>query len=81
MLIDATGAQIYKNVYGWGYHQYYSEDPIYTVLDEDDRWYLVRHHSLNNGVTGLFKKCDVRPYNKKENNNNIKNITVNIFIG
>lgn len=77
MLIDATDAPIYRHIYGEGYHQYFSDDPIYIVLDENREWYRVRHHSLANGITGLFKKCDVKPYSMNKRNNNV---TVNIFV-
>ena len=46
-------------------HQYFDEDPIYTVLKEskDKNWIQVRHHSLSKGITGWFKKSDVTALN------------------
>lgn len=42
--------------------QYFSKDPIYTVLKIDGNWVQVRHHSWNKGITGWFKKGDVKAY-------------------
>lgn len=43
-------------------NQYYSKDPIYVVLKEKDGYLQVRHHSLKSGITGWFKKSDVKAY-------------------
>ena len=39
---------------------------------------MVRHHSLSNGITGFFKKKDVKPY-KYGGNGNV-NVYINIYI-
>ena len=63
--INAGSALIYADSYGAGAGtQYYSSDPIYTVLQEKNGYVLVRHHSLTSGSTGWFKKSDVRGYAK-----------------
>ena len=61
--INAKGAKIYdykgdKS----GERQYFRKDPIYKVLKIDGNWIKVRHHKLKNGVTGWFKKSDVKAY-------------------
>lgn len=62
-LIIATGAEIYKDIYGGkGYHQYFDSDPVYVVLKDYGDYYMVRHHSLAEGITGFFKKSDVHLY-------------------
>lgn len=61
--INAEGAKIYSYAGDTnGYNQSFSDDPVYTVLDEQDGYLKVRHHSLSNGVTGWFKKSDVKAY-------------------
>lgn len=61
--INAGGATIYADSYGGGGgRQYYGNDPIYTVLDEQRGFLLVRHHSLSSGYTGWFRKSDVSAY-------------------
>lgn len=45
-----------------GNTQYYKKDPIYTVLAEEKGYVKVRHHSLSQGVTGWFKKTDIKAY-------------------
>lgn len=62
--IDASGAKIYSYAGGSGYNQYYSNDPVYTVLAENGDWIQVRHHKLSSGVTGWFKKGTVKAYAK-----------------
>lgn len=61
--INAKGAKIYsyagdKN----GLNQYFASDPIYTVLAEQSGYLKVRYHKLSSGVTGWFKKSDVKAY-------------------
>lgn len=66
-VIIARDAPIYKDTYGSkGYYQYFHNDPMYIVLKDCNNYYMVRHHSLNEGVTGFFRKCDVEPYCFKE---------------
>ena len=58
--ICAGDVNIYADVYsGFGKTQYFSNDPIYTILKEQNGYYMVRHHSLTEGITGWFKKSDV----------------------
>ena len=47
-----------------GERQYYRRDPVYVVLDEQGGWVKVRHHKLKSGVTGWFKKSDIKAYKK-----------------
>lgn len=61
--INAKGAKIYdykgdKS----GERQYFRKDPIYKVLKIDGSWLQVRHHKLKSGITGWFKKGDVKAY-------------------
>ena len=61
--INAKGAKIYATSDGGpGLEQYYGNDPIYTVLDVGNQYVKVRHHSLSSGVSGFFKKTDVKAY-------------------
>lgn len=61
--INAKGAKIYSDSYGGGkQNQYFASDPIYTVLGENNGYWKVRHHKLSSGVTGWFKKGDVKSY-------------------
>lgn len=63
--INAGSAKIYDYVGDLsGNKQYYSADPIYKVLAIDGNWVQVRHKSLKSGVTGWFKKSDVKAYAK-----------------
>ena len=61
--INAGSALIYE----WagdttGERQYFRNDPIYTVLKTQGDWVQVRHHKLSKGITGWFKKSDVKAY-------------------
>lgn len=68
MLIDAKDAPIYADIYNGGRKvQYFKDDPIYIVLEQRGQWYMVRHHSLADGITGWFKVSDVQPYNPYRN--------------
>lgn len=61
--INAKGAKIYDYAGdNSGENQYFSKDPIYTVLGESNGYLKVRHHKLSSGVTGWFKKSDVKAY-------------------
>lgn len=61
--INAGSSKIYSDSYGGGkQNQYYSKDPIYTVLGENNGYWKVRYHKLSSGVTGWFKKGDVKAY-------------------
>ena len=59
-----SSALIYGSAYNEnsGVHQYFADDPIYTVLDEINGYLKVRWHKAKNGVTGFFKKKDVKGY-------------------
>lgn len=61
--INAAGAQIYDYAGDTsGERQLYRNDPIYTVLSEKNGYLKVRYHKLSSGVTGWFKKSDVKAY-------------------
>lgn len=61
--INAKGAKIYDYAGDTsGERQYFGSDPIYKVLDEKNGYLKVRHHKLSSGVTGWFKKSDVKAY-------------------
>ena len=62
--INASGAKIYSSIGSKGQNQYYSKDPVYVVLEEKSGYLKVRHHSAKSGVTGWFKKSDVKAYAK-----------------
>lgn len=56
-------AVIYADSYGGGGgSQYYRNDPIYTILDENNGYYLTRYHGVSGGYTGWFRKKDLTPY-------------------
>lgn len=58
-----SNSLIYADSYGGGgAHQYYANDPIYTVLDENNGYYLTRYHKLGSGYTGWFRKQDLTAY-------------------
>jgi hypothetical protein len=61
--INAKGAKIYDYAGDKsGESQYYGKDPIYKVLKTDGNWLQVRYHKLSKGITGWFKKGDVKAY-------------------
>lgn len=61
--INAGNARIYATNKGTGGgSQYFDEDPIYTVLGEENGYVKVRWHKLSSGVSGWFKKSDVKAY-------------------
>lgn len=61
--INAGNAKIFEYAGDTsGSNQYFSDDPIYTVLDEENGYLQVRHHSLSSGISGWFKKSDVKAY-------------------
>lgn len=63
--INAGNAKIYAHAGATsGEKQYYSNDPIYKVLAIDGDWVQVRHHNQSTGVTGWFKKSQVKAYAK-----------------
>lgn len=64
--IFAGGATIYRGSDGHSpMSQYYGNDPYYFVLGEQNGYYMVRHHSKANGITGWFRKQDVFKAYKK----------------
>ena len=61
--INAGNAKIYEFAGDTsGEKQYYANDPVYTVLEEKNGYIKVRHHRLSSGVSGWFKKSDVKAY-------------------
>lgn len=61
--INAGSAKIYDYAGDTsGERQLFRNDPYYIVLDERNNYLKVRHHSLKSGVTGWFKKSDVKAY-------------------
>ncbi len=63
--INAGSAKIYDYAGDTtGARQYYRNDPIYVVLQDKNGWLKVRHHKLSSGVTGYFRKSDVKAYAK-----------------
>lgn len=59
--INAKGAQIYDYAGDKsGERQLFRNDPIYKVLKTDGNWLQVRWHKLSKGITGWFKKGDVK---------------------
>lgn len=61
--INAGSAKIYDFAGDTsGERQYYRNDPIYTVISESNGYLKVRYHKLSSGVTGWFKKSDVKAY-------------------
>ena len=60
--INAGNAKIYSYPGGGASSQYFDGDPIYIVLAESNGYLQVRHHNLSSGVTGWFKKSDVKAY-------------------
>ena len=61
--INAGSAQIYDYAGDKsGERQLYRKDPIYKVLKTDGNWLQVRWHKLSSGITGWFKKGDVKAY-------------------
>ena len=61
--INAGNAKIYEFAGDTsGEKQFYSDDPVYTVLEEKNSYIKVRHHRLSSGVSGWFKKSDVKAY-------------------
>ena len=62
--INAGNAKIYGYAGDTsGEKQYFSNDPVYKVLDEKDGYIQVRWHKAKSGVTGWFKKSDIKGYN------------------
>ena len=61
--INASGAQIYDHAGDTsGERQLYRNDPIYKVLKTNGNWVQVLWHKLSSGITGWFKKSDVKAY-------------------
>lgn len=61
--INAGSAKIYDYAGDTsGERQYYRNDPVYKVLKEQNGWLQVRYHKLSSGITGWFKKGDVKAY-------------------
>lgn len=61
--INAGNARIYANSRGTGGgRQYFANDPIYTVIGEENGYVRVRWHKASSGSSGWFKKSDVKAY-------------------
>lgn len=61
--INAGSAKIYDYAGDKsGERQYYRNDPIYKILKINGNWLQVRYHKLSKGITGWFKKGDVKAY-------------------
>ena len=60
--INAKGAKIYDYPGARAENQAFYDDPIYKVLAEKDGYVQTRHHTLSKGVTGWFKKSDIKAY-------------------
>lgn len=61
--INAGKAKIYDSYDdNSGEYQYFSDDPVYNVLEEKNGRIRVRHHSRQSGTTGWFKKSEVKAY-------------------
>lgn len=59
--VNAGKAQIYSYAGApTGKKQHYSKDPVYKVLAVKGNWVQVRYHKNKKGVTGWFRKGDVR---------------------
>ena len=68
-MVNASGAKIYDYAGDTsGESQYYGKDPKYKVLKTDGNWIQVRWHKLSSGVTGWFKKGDVKAYKTGKKN-------------
>ena len=62
-MVNARGAQIYDYAGDTsGERQLYRNDPKYKVLKTNGNWIQVRWHKLSSGITGWFKKSDVKAY-------------------
>lgn len=67
--VNAKGAKIYDYAGDKsGENQYFKSDPVYVVLGEKDGYVKVRWHDLDSGVTGWFKKSDVKAYKTGKQN-------------
>lgn len=61
--INAGSAKIYDYAGDTsGETQYFKNDPIYTVLKEQNGYLLARWHKHSSGAAGWFKKSDVKAY-------------------
>ena len=60
--VNMGNAPIYGQIGGAGYPQYFSSDPVYTVLQVNGDWLLTRWHGLGSGYTGWFKRSDVKSF-------------------
>ena len=59
--INAGNAKIYDYAGDKsGEAQYFKKDPVYKVLKAEGNWLQVRWHKLSKGITGWFKKGDVK---------------------
>ena len=59
---NASGAPIYSYPGSSAQRQYFANDPYYVAIGEMGDYWMARWHGASSGVTGFFKKSDVRAY-------------------
>lgn len=59
---NASGAPIYSYPGSSAKRQYFANDPYYVAIGEMGDYWMARWHGASSGVTGFFKKSDVRAY-------------------
>lgn len=59
---NASGAPIYSYPGSFAQRQYFANDPYYVAIGEMGDYWMARWHGASSGVTGFFKKSDVRAY-------------------
>ena len=59
---NASGAPIYSYPGSSARRQYFANDPYYIAIGEMGDYWMARWHGASSGVTGFFKKSDVRAY-------------------
>lgn len=59
---NASGALIYSYPGSKGYRQYFADEPYYTAIGESGDYWLARWYKSSGGVSGYFKKGDVKAY-------------------
>lgn len=59
---NASGALIYTTPGGKGYRQYFADEPYYVAVGESGDYWLARWYKASGGVSGYFRKGDVKAY-------------------
>lgn len=59
---NASGALIYTAPGGKGYRQYFADEPYYIAVGESGDYWLARWYKASGGVSGYFRKGDVKAY-------------------